>query len=147
MTSFWFALFIVFAGGIALGMQAPVNAALSRAIGDNVSATMISFGIGFIVLTLLAAFRGTLPAIGTLRTAPPWMFAGGLLGAFYVWAVVSGVSRLGVVTMTAALILGQMIAAAVIDGTGAFGIPVNAISWQRVVAIVLVGAGLVISRL
>ena len=75
------------------------------------------------------------------------MFAGGLLGAFYVWSALWSVSRLGVVTMTAGLILGQLLVAMVIDSTGAFGVPVNEISWQRMFAILLVGAGLVMSRL
>lgn len=147
MTSFWFALLIVFAGGIALGLQAPLNSALSGETGDSVSATMISFGVGFTALALLTLFRGSFPGIGVLRSTPPWLFAGGLLGAFYVWSALSGVSRLGVVTMTAVLILGQMLVAVVIDKTGAFGVPVREISWQRVTAILLVGAGLVMSRL
>ena len=147
MTSFWFALLVVFAGGIALGLQAPVNSALSRVTGDSVSATMVSFGIGFVALTVLTLLRGAMPGLGILRAIQPWMFTGGLLGAFYVWSALSGVSRLGVVTMTAALILGQMLVAIVIDKTGAFGVPVSEISWQRMAAILLVSAGLVMSRL
>lgn len=147
MTSFWFALLVVFAGGLALGLQAPVNSALSRVTGDGVSATMVSFGIGFIALVGLTLIRGAMPGFGILRTVQPWMLTGGLLGAFYVWSALTGVSKLGVVTMTAALILGQMLIAIVIDKTGAFGVPVTEISWQRMAAIVMVGAGLVMSRL
>lgn len=147
MSSFWIALLIVFAGGVALGLQAPMNSALARSIGDSVSATMVSFGVGFFALTMLALFRGSLPGPGALKTVPPWLFAGGLLGAFYVWSALWGVSRLGVVTMIAALILGQLLIAIAIDGIGAFGIPVKEVSWQRIVAIALVGSGLVMSRL
>jgi transporter family-2 protein len=146
MNIFWIALASVFAGGIALGLQAPINSALSRTIGDSIAATMVSFGVGFLSLTLLVAVRGAFPGMAVLRTIQPWMFAGGMLGAFYVWSALWGVSRLGVVTMTAALILGQLVVAMLIDRAGAFGVPVNAISWQRVVAIVLVGSGLVMSR-
>jgi transporter family-2 protein len=146
MNIFWIALASVFAGGIALGVQAPINSALSRTVGDSIFATMASFGVGFLSLTLLVSVRGAFPAMSILRTVQPWMFVGGILGAFYVWSALWSVSRLGVVTMTAALVLGQLVVAILIDRVGAFGVPVNTISWQRLVAIVLVGSGLVMSR-
>jgi transporter family-2 protein len=147
MHVFWLALTVVFAGGIALGVQAPINSTLSRTIGDSIVATMVSFGVGFLSLCLILVFRGSLPGLSIIKSTQPWMFAGGVLGAFYVWSALWGVSRLGVVTMTAALILGQLLIAVLIDRAGAFGVPVNAIGWQRIVAILLVGAGLVMSRL
>ena len=39
-------------GGVFLSAQAPINAALARALGDPVLAACISFGIGFVVLEL-----------------------------------------------------------------------------------------------
>jgi transporter family-2 protein len=47
----------------------------------------------------------------------------------------------------AALVLGQMGAALILDTTGAFGGSVLAISWQRALAVLLVFSGLVLSRL
>ena len=147
MHVFWIALAAVLAGGIALGVQAPINSALSRVTGDSILATMVSFGVGFLSLSLVLVFRGGCAGCSILKSAQPWMFTGGLLGAFYVWSALWGVSRLGVVTMTATLILGQLLIALIIDSTGAFGVPVNEIGWQRIAAIVLVGTGLVMSRL
>lgn len=147
MHVFWIALAAVLVGGIALGVQAPINSALSRATGDSILATMVSFGVGFLSLSLVLVFRGGFDGFSNLKSAQPWMFTGGLLGAFYVWSALWGVSRLGVVTMTATLILGQLLIALIIDSTGAFGVPVNEIGWQRIAAIVLVGVGLVMSRL
>jgi uncharacterized membrane protein YdcZ (DUF606 family) len=40
-----------------------------------------------------------------------------------------------------------LLAAMIIDLTGAFGLPAIAISWQRITAVLLVGAGLVLSRM
>lgn len=84
---------------------------------------------------------------GRLATVPLWQWAGGLLGAYYVWSVIWGVPALGVVTAMAALILGQMAGALVLDATGAFGMPVQPVSLTRILAVLMVAGGLVLSRL
>jgi len=57
------------------------------------------------------------------------------------------VPSLGVVSSVAALVLGQMAAAMVIDHTGALGIVAQPITPSRVVSVILVAAGLVLSRI
>ena len=69
------------------------------------------------------------------------------MGAVFVWANVSSVGTLGVVTVFAGVVLGQMVMALLLDSIGAFGVPVQPISWTRIGAIVLVVSGLVLSRL
>ena len=134
-------------GGVFLASQAPVNAALARALGDPVLAACISFGIGFAVLAVVSAVRGAWPTGGGMAAAPWWSWLGGLLGAFYVAIVIWGVPQLGVVSTVAALVFGQLAAALVLDAVGAFGLPVQEITWQRVVASCLILGGLVLSRL
>jgi bacterial/archaeal transporter family-2 protein len=53
---------------------------------------------------------------------------------------------MGVVTTVAALILGQMTAALVLDRLGLFGLPVQELSVTRLAAAGLVAAGVVLSR-
>ena len=139
-------LVLVVLGGVALAVQAPLNAALSRTLASPVAAAAVSFGGGFVILlalTLLTA--GAAPLLG-LPKAPLWQWMGGALGAFYVWAVITAVPSLGVVTAIAALILGQVVTALILDATGAFGLSVREIGWQRLLAVALVAAGLVLSR-
>ena len=107
---------------------------------------MISFGIGFLLLLVLVAGRSTLPSLAVVKAVPWWCWTGGALGAFYVWAVLWSVPKLGVVTTFATLILGQLAAALVLDAIGAFGLPVKEITLQRVGAVALVCSGLVLSR-
>ncbi len=146
MGGFLIALAAVFLGGIAISIQAPINAALGRAAGDSLFATAASFLVGFLAIFALLLLRGKFPQFDTMRQIPLWMWSGGVLGAFYVWAALTSVGRLGVLTLAAALIFGQLIAAMVIDATGAFGLAQRTISWQRVVAMFFVAAGLVLSR-
>lgn len=57
-----FAILIVFAAGLALSTQAPLNAALARTLSQPLAAAAVSFGVGFIVLVILSvAVGGTLP--------------------------------------------------------------------------------------
>lgn len=140
-------LTIVACAGMALATQAPINGALARSLGSPVAAAAVSFGVGLVFLIgLTLALNGPQP-FAKLVLTPWWQLAGGLLGAFYVSAVLWGVSTLGVVSTMAALILGQMGMALLLDGAGLFGLAVQALTAQRIAAAVLVAAGLVLSRL
>lgn len=144
--TFWIALLSVGLGGIALAVQAPINAALGHSVGDGLSAAMISFGIGFLLLLALVMIRGAMPSLAIAKAVPWWCWIGGAFGAFYVWAVLWSVPKLGVVTTFAVLILGQLTAALILDAIGAFGLPVKEVTLQRIGAIALVCGGLVLSR-
>jgi bacterial/archaeal transporter family-2 protein len=115
-------------------------------LGQPVAAAAVSFGVGFAALVAVSLLLGGAAPLSKLSTATWWQLTGGFLGAFYVWAVIWGVPSLGVVTTVAALILGQMVAALVLDATGLFGLPVNEIRPTRLAAAGLVAAGLVLSR-
>jgi bacterial/archaeal transporter family-2 protein len=138
---------IVALGGAAIAVQGPLNASLSRSIGSPISATAISFGIGFVVLAAMALISAGSGPVLRLAEVPLWQLAGGLLGAFYVWSVLSNVAALGVFTTMAALILGQVVMAMALDRIGAFGLAVQPISPQRLLAAAMVAGGLILSRL
>ena len=146
-TGMIWAVLAVVLGGVAVAVQAPINAALGRELGAVVPAAAVSFGLGFVVLVAVAAITGQAGAFLKLGAVPGWMLCGGVLGATYVLSATWGVSQLGVVTMVAALVLGQMAAAMVIDATGVLGMAAREVSLQRVMAAGLVAAGLVLSRL
>jgi transporter family-2 protein len=111
-------------------------------------AAAISFLVGFLVLGALTTGARRVPVNGLRwRDRPWWAWAGGALGAVYVWAAASSVGTLGVVTLVAALVFGQLAAALVLDAPGAFGMAVREVSWTRIAAVALVGAGLILSRL
>lgn len=141
------ALLVVTIAGVALATQAPINAALGRSLGSPVAAAAVSFGVGLLLLVGLTLVISGPASFGRVATTPSWQLLGGLLGAFYVSAVLWGVSTLGVLSTMAALILGQMSAALLLDGMGLLGLTVQALSPQRIAAAGLVAAGLVLSRL
>lgn len=129
-------------GGIAIATQAPINARLREIVISPVMSAFISFAIGTVALFImhLTGFAGPASFDKVLKM-PWWYWVGGLLGAFYVFAALTSVSKLGAATVVSLVIVGQLVAALAIDSYGLFGMPVIPISWQRVFGIVLLIAG------
>ncbi|WP_179381210.1 DMT family transporter [Jannaschia marina] len=140
-------ILVVFAAGVGFGVQAPLNAALGRGIGGGVAAAAISFGVGFVALLLLTVLFGQAPSLAKATSMPPVYWLGGLLGAVVVWAMLWSVPTIGILTAFAALLLGQLSAALVLDAIGAFAAPVHPITPTRVLALAMVAGGLILSRL
>ncbi len=144
--SFWTVIPVIVLAGAAVALQAPINSALGRTLDNTLSAACISFGVGFLILIILTLTTNGPAGFYRLSEIQWWQITGGVLGAFYVWATLWGVPTLGVLTTIAALIFGQMLIALFLDTFGHFGMPVKDISIQRIVAVFLVSAGLVLSR-
>jgi len=138
--SIYFLLAII--GGIAIATQAPINARLREIVVSPVMSALISFAIGTVALFLmhLSGFAGQASFDKVLKM-PWWYWIGGVLGAFFVFASLTSVAKLGTATVIALVIVGQLSAALTIDTFGLFGMPVVPLSWQRVVGIILLMAG------
>lgn len=146
-TQYLFALVLVAIGGACIATQAVINGRLSTHVGDPVTAAAISFIVAAVLLSVIVVARGSVPSGATLSSVPWWAWVGGALGAFYVWSAVSSVGTLGVLTLMATLVFGQLVAALVLDAIGAFGLQVRDISWTRIAAVAMVAGGLLLSRL
>jgi bacterial/archaeal transporter family-2 protein len=138
------AIVLAAAAGCFVGLQAPVNARLGRQVGSLQAAT-ISFTVGTIALLLIAALSsGGLSGIGNATRAPWWALIGGLLGAFYVTVALITVRTLGVSSLTAIVVAGQLSIAVVVDRFGLLGIAKQSIDPVRIVGLVLLLAGVVL---
>jgi transporter family-2 protein len=130
--------------GCLVGLQAPINSRLGRAMGD-VQAATFSFLVGTAVLVLVAAFvRGGLGNLGHAGRAPWWALVGGLLGAVFVTVALVTVRTLGASGLTAAVIAGQLAISVVIDRFGLLGVARQQIGVQRVAGLVLLLAGVLL---
>ena len=144
-------------GGAAL---AAVLAALAGIAGSVQVAVMGRFGerIGVFAAFLFASILGTLigliALLGTNRSldglvaglrAPPWLWLGGVLGAFIVLTITVAAPRIGTTATIGLLIAGQLAMGVVIDRYGLFGLERIAVSWPRLLGIVLLAAGAALS--
>lgn len=137
---------VCLAAGAGLAVQAPVNATLARHAGGLTMAACLSFLVGFLVLLALTALRGDWPPPATLASAPWWAWTGGLFGIVFLLATSWSVGQVGVLTTLAAAILGQLLAAIIVDRIGAFGLPVREISLPRIAGVAMIAGGLILSR-
>jgi transporter family-2 protein len=88
-----------------------------------------------------ATDRGSLPEFSSL---PRWAWFGGVFAAYYLVAVLIAIPKLGAATVFSLVIAGQMIAALILDFTGAFGVAQITFSMTRVFGVVLLLIGVVL---
>lgn len=138
------AVVLVAIAGVLVGIQPPINARLGSAVG-SVQAATFSFVVGTVALVLVASlFYGGLGSFGDVGKAPWWALVGGLLGAVYVTVAILTVRTLGVSSLTAIVISGQLAAAVAIDRFGLLGIARQPIDSGRIVGLVLLVIGVVL---
>ena len=116
--------------GMSNGFQAPVNAALGKFVGV-VESSCISFSVGALAMLVVSLVAGH-GSILKIVAAPPYLWIGGLLGAFFVTTALFVVPKIGAAVMIASVLTGQMAAALIIDQTGLLGITKNPIDLYRI---------------
>jgi len=132
----------VFAAGLLVGFQHPLNGLLSESTGELV-AGLSNFLVGTAFLLFLVIVTGRLRKLEGVRRAPAWQFFGGLAGVVTVLVALSAVSVVGAAGLTAALVTGQLLGSIAIDRAGAFGLEVRRLTLRRVVGTLLLLAGTV----
>ncbi|MBA2506493.1 MAG: DMT family transporter [Thermoleophilaceae bacterium] len=128
----------VLAGGM-IALQAPINGMLGKTVGSFTAAT-ISFVIGTIALIGITVVTGV-GDVGEAKTLPWYYLIGGVLGAIYVTTALVAVQTLGAGGVTAATITGQLTASVVVDRYGLLGLDERPLTWQRVLGVALLAAG------
>jgi len=136
-------LLTVFAGGL-IAMQAPINSMLGKSVGTFAAAS-VSFVVGTVVLILITLLvGGGFGDLGEARHLSWYYLMGGLLGAVYVTTALVAVRELGAGGVTSATIAGQLTLSLVIDQLGILGVDERAITWDRVLGVLLLAVGTVL---
>ncbi|MEA3015295.1 MAG: bacterial/archaeal transporter family-2 protein [Sphingomonadales bacterium] len=130
-----------FLAGALIALQAPTNAMLSRAVASPVNAALVSFAVGLAALAAAALALGARPDGAAVRGLPWYAWTGGVYGAVFVALAAFAAPRLGVTFFLMLAIGGQLAMALWLDRSGAFGLPVEEISVQRIGGVLLVLAG------
>ena len=138
-------LLLVALGGAGLTLQMAWNARLRTATGSPVLTTIISVFVTLLSLALVwasgATNRGSIPAFNSL---PKWAWFGGTFAAYYLVASLIGIPKLGAAAVFSLVIAGQMVAALILDSTGAFGVTQISLSTSRVLGAALLLIGVIL---
>ncbi len=140
-------LFVALIAGMVAPLQAGLNGKMGRAIGDPFYAALISFAVGTLGLFCYALF--TKVNFSSIRYAANihWtVWSAGLLGAFYVTAIIILTPKLGSALSFGLIIAGQLMMALFLDHFGLLGVPVQPFGWQRLLGIALVMAGVIVIK-
>ncbi len=134
------------AAGVALALQAPVNALLGRMLAAPGLAAVVSFSTGLMALIAYCVVTGVGLSGRAYGDIPWWAWIGGLAGAFYMVSIITAIPRLGAFTTLAVIAFAQLTTSLLMDAGGVFGLEPQPLSWQRLLALGLMMGGIVLSR-
>lgn len=138
--------------GALTALQSRVNGELADVTDSGLQAAIVSFGTGWILLTLIllaspSVRRGLASVMQGLRAGSLrwWQVIGGLLGGFFVAVQSATVPLIGVAIFTVAVVAGQVSNSIVVDRFGLGPAGRQAITPARVVSAILAVAAVVVA--
>jgi len=138
-------LLIACVAGAVVPVQAGANAALGRALGHPLWATLISLGVSVLaILPVMLAQRVPAPQLALAAKGPLWWWIGGVLGVFYISNALILAPKLGVSNFIAAVVAGQMVASLLLDHYALAGFVARPITTVRLIGALLIVAGVVV---
>ena len=136
-TSILFLALSLLAGAL-IPFQNAMNSALGKQLQSPYFSTLIVFAVGLLgMITYIVFTRSPIPVMTQLVAAPKWAYLGGILAGIYILLIVICAPKIGIGNLTVMVLLGQILAAMVIDQWGLFGSLVHKINWQRFAGILL----------
>ncbi|VVE75795.1 membrane protein [Pandoraea sputorum] len=138
-------LVIAMLAGAVVPFQAGSNAALGRALGHPLWATVASLLVSLIVvLPVLIGMRAGLPDIGAAARGPWWLWIGGIAGVAYITAALVLTPRLGAANFIVCVVAGQVVASLIIDHFGLMGLATKPVNLARIAGVALIVLGMLV---
>jgi bacterial/archaeal transporter family-2 protein len=139
------AVLMALAAGVAAALQAAVNAALGRRIGTLEAAAFQTLVALLVFALITLAARRSFGGVGNAFREPAWLWIGGAMGALIVLTITYAPPRIGTFATASLLISLQLVATAMIDHFGLFGLERIGFTWSRAIGFVLLAAGAVLA--
>ncbi|AGT10784.1 DMT family transporter [Paracoccus aminophilus] len=133
--------------GALVPFQAGANAALGRALGHPLWATLISLAVSAAcILPVMLTLRVPAPHLAALAGQPKWIWIGGVAGVIYITAALLLAPKLGAASFMTAVIAGQILASLLIDYAGVVGFAAKEITASRLIGAALVVLGVLVMQ-
>jgi transporter family-2 protein len=144
MKSIWIIMALL--SGAFLPIQGGINTRLGKEIASPVHASLISFLVGAVVVLIYALFARQQVQLGGLKTAPVYLWTGGLLGAFYVTVIILAFPKIGPALTFGLVVAGQMIMSVLLDHFNILVVQPHPINIWKLLGVCLIIAGVIIIR-
>jgi transporter family-2 protein len=135
---------LMLAAGIGVPILAAISAQLGSRIGAPLAAGAIALVVALAVATAATVATGQSRALSAVLSQPLWLLTGGAFMAFYLLTITWVAPRFGVGNAVFCVLLGQMIAAALIDHFGLFGARIVPVTAMRLTGIAVMAGGLAV---
>ncbi|MCK9543779.1 MAG: DMT family transporter [Novosphingobium sp.] len=136
---------VMFAAGLGIPITAALSSGLGKHLASPAAATFILYVVGLVLSGAIVAMVG-FPKAEKFAGIPPQLYLGAVFVVFYVLSISWAAPRIGVGNSIFFVLLGQLIAAAVIDHFALFGAAQSSISVKRVAGIVVMAFGVYLAR-
>lgn len=111
----WWLLALPFAAGVGIAWQSAANGRLAQRVQSPMTATLMSFIAGTLVLLVAASVSVGVTGMPAALPTEPWLYLGGALGFAYILLGATIVAHTGVLLMGLGAVLGQLATSVVID--------------------------------
>jgi len=139
-------LIIALISGAFLPIQAGLNTRMGKAIESPVHASLISFIVGAFTVLLYSVVTKQQVTWAGFRSAPAYVLLAGVMGAFYVTAIILTFPQIGPALTFGIVVAGQMIMSVLLDHFDILVAQQHSVNVWKLLGIVLIITGVVIIR-
>lgn len=139
-------IIIALISGAFLPIQAGLNTRMGKALVSPIHASLVSFIVGTVSISLYCFLTKQHVSWAGLRVAPIYVWLGGLLGAFYVTSIILAFPKIGPAMTFGLVVAGQMITSILLDHFNILVAQQHSINIWKLVGIILIVTGVVIIR-
>jgi bacterial/archaeal transporter family-2 protein len=137
-------LFCAALTGCCIALQATVNGRFRQNLDNPTFAVFFSIcGTILCALIALLVIRPPVPTLEQFRATSWWNWIGGPLGALIVLSGAMLTPKIGAAPFISAVVAGQLILSMLIDHFGWLEMPVQSITWGRLMGVVMILCGAV----
>ncbi|MBO0931964.1 DMT family transporter [Fibrella aquatilis] len=135
---------LAFVGGICLAVQGGLNAQLGVILKNPLMAAVVAFLSSGVIACVVVAFSAkTYPTVQQLKDVPYYLwFSGGLLSVVGAGLYYFTMPKLGISSMIALGLGGQIMFSVIAGHFGLFNLPVQPIDVKRVAGVLAILLGL-----
>ena len=108
-------LVLPLATGVGIAWQQATNGRLNQRVGTPLTATLVNFVGGTLILLVAAGIRVAIAGLPADVPTDPWLYLGGLTGVVYIILSAAIVAHTGVLLLGVGVVVGQLLMSFAID--------------------------------